>query len=208
MKKIRAVVTAIYLVCTFLFFFSVSGDLQNAEEAFKNIYWYIFYLILYFMFVQRTPDLIMVMNRYRNSDRFLFRSLAHMAAADLAFCLITCVIKFLALTFSALSFSGVNLLLHTFHLFFLLLNFSFFVILIETAFSQKYRWLALTVYLSLYLIDLLFINAGPLRYLLLTAGYLMTPSVSIHYALIQYGAYLILGYLLYQLIVWKRKDIQ
>lgn len=200
--------TAIYLICTFLFFFSVSGDLQNAEEAFKNIYWYIFYLILYFMFMQRTPDLIMVINRYRNTDRFLFRNLAHLAAGDLAFCLITCVINFLALTFSALSFSGVNLILHTFHLFFLLFHFSFLVILIETALSQKYRWLALAIYLSLYLIDLLFANAGPLRYLLLTAGYLMTPSISIRYALVQYGAYLILWYLLYQLVVWKRKDIR
>lgn len=207
MKKRMILPLLIYFVCALLFFMSIPKELYHCESAFKNIYWMIFYFILYFFTIKKTPEITLMINRYQNKDCFLLRRMIQLGIDDFIFCFVTYLINIVVLALCGLNFSVINLFQFSFHLFFLLLNFSFFNLLMEILSLNKIKGITILIFLIFCLMSNILSDIDKLRYFLLTAGYAMAPEISLTYSVVLYLSYLIFWYLLYQIISLKRKDI-
>lgn len=207
MRKRSMLSFTIYFVCCLLFFASIPKNMLNCEITFKNIYWYIFYVVLYAFYSKKIPELKLFINRYKNKDFFLFRQLIQYGLDDFIFCTVTYLMNLLVLSVCSLHFSNFNLLQYSFHLFFLFLNYSFFNLLWKLLFLNKLEWFSLVIFIFFYIGDSLFLEIGNIKYFFITAGFAMVPEVPFTYSFILYICYLILWYIIYLLISLKRKEI-
>ena len=207
MRMRKIYVLAIYLICTVLFFMVVPNTMVNSEEVFKNIYWALFYLVLFYMFIDKLPNYRLIINRYGKLDDFFKRRAFYLLIQCLIFSLMVNIINFMVMVLLARSFSLIGLLYHLYHLFFLFVNYAFISLILDFFVGIEFRFITLLIFVGLFILDALFVGSGPLSYLGLTASYSQYENGSLIFMSIKYLAYIALWIFVYLFFISDRKEI-
>ena len=206
MRAQKYYVLMIYFVCTFLFFMLTPNTMINSEEVFKNIYWAIFYLLLFYVFVAKLPNYQLILNRYGKLDHFFKSRVIYLLIQSLVFAVVLNMINLAIMLILGRMFSFAGLLNHLYHLFFILFNYALISLILDFFVPMEFRWVGLLVIIASFIFDAL-LGSGPLGYFGLTASYSQYGSGSLFIAGIKYMAYIALWIFIYLMFISNRKEI-